>query len=72
MILAAQVHHAIDESAVPDRCRTALLDPLVFDALAGAAERGADLVVVGHDRKAVLRRALPRRPSARPCVPLGA
>lgn len=69
LILAAQVHHAVGEAGVRDVCRTALLDPLVFDALAGAVHRGADLVVVGHHRKAVLRRAVARPLSTLPRVP---
>jgi hypothetical protein len=43
--LEAHALRAVGETGVHGRIRTALLDPLVFDALAGT-DRGADLFVV--------------------------
>lgn len=62
--LAAQVLRAIAETGVHGRARTAVLDRSVFEALV-AAGRGADLVLVRPDGKALLRHAVPRPPSPR-------
>jgi hypothetical protein len=62
--LGAQVLRAIAETGVHGRTRTAVLDRVVFDALT-AAGRGADLVIVRPDGKALLRHAVPRPPSPR-------
>lgn len=57
--LEAQVLRAIAETGVHGRCRTAVLERPLFEALT-AATRGADLVVVGARGKTVLRPAVPR------------
>jgi hypothetical protein len=57
--LEAHGLRAIGETGVHGRLRTALLDPLVFEALAGTA-RGGDLVVVRPWGKTLLRHAVPR------------
>lgn len=57
--LEARVQRATAESGVTAAVRTAVLDPQVFAALAGAA-RGADLVFVGAQGKTLLRPAVPR------------
>jgi nucleotide-binding universal stress UspA family protein len=62
--LAAQVLRAIAETGVQGRIRTAVLDRSVFEALT-AASHGADLVLVGPARKALLRHAVPRPPTPR-------
>jgi nucleotide-binding universal stress UspA family protein len=62
--LEAHVLRAIAETGVQDRCRTAVLDRPVFDALS-AATQGADLVVVGSRGKSLLRHAIPRPLSRR-------
>jgi nucleotide-binding universal stress UspA family protein len=62
--LEAQVLRAIAETGVHGRTRTAVLDRPVYDALT-AATRGADLVVVGHQGKSLLRQAVPRPPARR-------
>ena len=64
-LLEAQTRHAVDEAGVAGRVTTALLAPVVLEAL-GCAAAGADLVVAGAARTAVLRPAVPRRPSRRP------
>lgn len=64
-LLEAQTRHAADEAGVAGRVRTALLAPVVLEAL-GAAAAGADLVLADPARTAVLRPAVPRRPSRRP------
>lgn len=64
-LLEAQTRHAVDEAGVPGRVRTALLAPVVLQAL-GAAVAGADLVVADTARTAVLRPAIPRARSRRP------
>jgi nucleotide-binding universal stress UspA family protein len=62
--LEAQVLRAIAETGVHGRTRTAVLDRPVYEALT-AATRGADLVVVGHQGKSLLRQAVPRPPIRR-------
>lgn len=62
--LERQVSRATAETGVRGRVRTAVIDALVFEALAGAA-RGADLVVVGTHGKTLLRPAVPRPPARR-------
>jgi nucleotide-binding universal stress UspA family protein len=62
--LEAQVLRAIAETGVHGRTRTAVLDRPVYEALT-AATRGADLVVVGHQGKTLLRQAVPRPPARR-------
>ncbi|WP_164704453.1 universal stress protein [Blastococcus litoris] len=57
--LEAHVLRAIGETGVQGRCRTAVLERPVFDALS-AATQGADLVVVGSRGKSLLRHAIPR------------
>ncbi|MGY1801760.1 universal stress protein [Blastococcus sp. SYSU D00922] len=57
--LEAHVLRAIAETGVQGRCRTAVLDRPVFEALS-AATQGADLVVVGSRGKSLLRHAIPR------------
>lgn len=57
--LEAHVFRAIAESGVQGRCRTAVLERPVFEALT-AATQGADLVVVGSRGKSLLRHAIPR------------
>ena len=57
--LEAQVLRAIGETGVHGRCRTAVLERPLYDALTDAS-RGADLVVVGAQGKTVLRPAVPR------------
>ena len=57
--LEAHALCAVGETGVHGRLRTALLDPLVFEALAGTA-RGGDLVVVRPWGKTLLRHAVPR------------
>jgi nucleotide-binding universal stress UspA family protein len=57
--LEAQVLRAIAETGVQGRCRSAVLERPVFDALS-AATQGADLVVVGVRGKSLLRHAIPR------------
>lgn len=56
--LDAQVQRAIVATGVHGRIRTSVLDRVVYEALAAGA-LGADLVVVGAGRKALLRHALP-------------
>lgn len=63
-LLETRVLRAIAETGVQGRCRTAVLDRPVFEALT-AATRGADLVVVGAHGKTVLRQAVPRPPTHR-------
>lgn len=62
--LELRVARATAETGVCARVRTAVIDPLVFEALAGAV-RGADLVVVGAHGKTLLRPAVPRPPARR-------
>jgi nucleotide-binding universal stress UspA family protein len=62
--LEAQVLRAIAETGVHGRTRTAVLDRAVYEALT-AATRGADLVVVTHQGKTMLRQAVPRPPGRR-------
>jgi hypothetical protein len=64
-LLEAQTRHAVAEAGVPGRVRTALLDPVVLEALGGAVA-GADLFVVETARSTVLRPAVPRPRSRRP------
>lgn len=64
-LLDAQVLHAVGQTGVHGRTRTALLDPAVFEALTVTAG-GADLVVVRPHRTTVLRPAVPRPPARRP------
>lgn len=64
-LLEAQTRHAEDEAGVAGRVRTALLAPVVLEAL-GAAAAGADLVLAEVARTAVLRPAVPRTRSRRP------
>lgn len=59
--LEAQVRRSVEESGVQGRCETALLEPAVFEALAGAA-RGGTLVVVRENHRSVLRCAPVRTP----------
>lgn len=66
-LLDAQLLHAVAQTGVHGRARTALLDPAVFEALTGAAD-GGDLVLVRPHRKTVLRPAVPRPPLRRPLV----
>ena len=66
--LDTRVRAATAEAGVRPRVRTAVLDPHVFEALAGAA-RGADLVVVGRHGKTLLRPAVPRTQVRRPARP---
>lgn len=60
--LDAHVLRAVGLTGVHGRVRTALLDPVLFEAL-GATARGADLVVVRPTGTAVLRPAVPRPPA---------
>ena len=53
------VRRATEETGGSAQVRTAVLDAVVLEALAGAA-RGADLVVVGAVGKTLLRPAVPR------------
>ncbi len=62
--LEAQVLRAIAETGVSGRARTAVLARPVFEALSSAA-RGADLVLVSGQGKALLRPAVPRQPTRR-------
>jgi hypothetical protein len=55
---------AIAETGVHGRSRCAVMDRPVLDALR-AAGRGADLVVVGAEGKALLRHTVPRPPARR-------
>jgi hypothetical protein len=57
--LEAHALRATGETGVHGRLRTALLDPLVYEALAGTA-RGGDLVVVRPWAKTLLRPAVSR------------
>ena len=57
--LEEQVARAVAETGVRGRTETALLDPVVFEALCGTA-RGGTLVVVQENRRTVLRPAPPR------------
>jgi hypothetical protein len=59
--LDVQVSQAVGESGVHGRCEATLLEPAVFDALAGAA-RGGTLVVVQESHRTVLRCAPARTP----------
>ncbi|RBY84789.1 hypothetical protein [Blastococcus sp. TF02A-26] len=63
--LDALVLRAVGLTGVHGRARTALMDPLVYQALAGTA-RGGDLVVVRPEGKTLLRPATPRSPAVRP------
>jgi Universal stress protein family len=67
ILLEAQLRHATGQTGVHGRAQTALLDPAVYQALTGTAG-GADLVVVGPHRTAVLRPATRRPPVRRPLV----
>jgi nucleotide-binding universal stress UspA family protein len=67
--LEAQVLHAMGETGVHGRVRTAVLERPVFEALTCAAS-GADLVIVGTSGKTVLRPAVARPPFRR--LPRGA
>lgn len=58
--LEAQVLRVVGLTGVHGRTRTALLDPLVYEAL-GATVRGGDFVVVRPQGKVVLRPAARRR-----------
>jgi nucleotide-binding universal stress UspA family protein len=62
--LEAQVLRAIAETGVAGRVRTAVLARPVLEAL-GSAARGADLVLVSGQGKALLRPAVPRQPTRR-------
>ena len=62
--LEAQVLRAIAETGVAGRVRTAVLARPVLEALSSAA-RGADLVLVSGQGKALLRPAVPRQPTRR-------
>ena len=67
VLVEAQVQHAIGETGVHGRSRTALLDPPGFEALARHA-RGGDLVVVRPPRTTSVRPSVPprlRRPLGR-------
>lgn len=68
-LLEAQVLHAIAETGIHGRSRTAVLERPVFDAIS-AAVAGADLVIVGAEGKTLLRPAVPRPPFRR--LPRGA
>jgi hypothetical protein len=57
--LAEQVAAAVAETGVRGRIETALLDPVVFEALCDTA-RGGTLVVVQQHHRTVLRPASPR------------
>ena len=57
--LEEQVARAVAETGVRGRTETALLDPVVFEALRDTA-RGGTLVVVQDHRRTVLRPAPPR------------
>jgi nucleotide-binding universal stress UspA family protein len=57
--LTDRVRVASAEAGVRPPVRTAVLDAVVYEALAGAA-RGADLVVVGRHGKTLLRPAVAR------------
>ena len=57
--LADQVAAAVAETGVRGRTETALLDPVVFEALCDTA-RGGTLVVVQQHHRTVLRPAPPR------------
>ncbi|SFL77322.1 hypothetical protein [Geodermatophilus ruber] len=63
--LDAQLLRAVGQTGVHGRSRTALVDPLVFEAMAATA-RGGDLVVVRPHSKTVLRPAVPRSTVRRP------
>ena len=66
--LEEQVRRAVEVTGVQGRCETTLLEPAVFEALAGAA-RGGTLVVVQESHRTVLRCApvrTPGRPLVRP------
>lgn len=65
ILLEAELLHAIGRTGVHGRSSTALVDPLLYEALTGAAA-GADLVVVRPHRKTVLRPAVPRPVARRP------
>ena len=60
----AQLLHAIADTGIQGRARTAVLDRAVVEALTAAAQ-GADLVVVSPDGKTLLRPAIPRAPGRR-------
>ncbi|MCV2490211.1 universal stress protein [Geodermatophilus sp. YIM 151500] len=62
--LEAQLLRAIAETGVHGRSRTAVVDRVLHEALC-AAGRGADLVLVGTNGKALLRQAVPRPPARR-------
>ncbi|WP_409329848.1 hypothetical protein [Trujillonella humicola] len=57
--LDAAVLRAVGATGVHGRHRTALMDPLVYQALVATA-RGGDLVVVRPEGKTLLRPAVPR------------
>ncbi len=63
--LEAQVLRAVGETGVHGRSRTALMDPLVYEAIAATAQ-GGDLVVARPQGTAVLRRPSSRRAAVRP------
>ena len=66
--LEEQVRRAVEVTGGQGRCETTLLEPAVFEALAGAA-RGGTLVVVQESHRTVLRCApvrTPGRPLVRP------
>jgi hypothetical protein len=69
-LLEAQTRHAVEESGVRDRVHTALLDPVVLDALDSAAA-GGDLVLVDAEWVAVLRPAVARVRTRRPFTRCG-
>lgn len=63
--LEAQVLRAVGRTGVHGRARTALMDPLVYEAIAATA-RGGDLVVARPQGTVVLRRPSSRRGGLRP------
>jgi nucleotide-binding universal stress UspA family protein len=72
ILLDAELQHAIGQTGVHGRSHTTLVDPLLYEALTGAAggAGGADLVVVRPHHKTVLRPALPRPAARRPLAHL--
>jgi D-arabinose 1-dehydrogenase-like Zn-dependent alcohol dehydrogenase len=69
-LIDAEVRYAAEQTGVHGLARTALVDPLVYDALT-AATVGGDLVVIRPHRKTVLRPAVPRAPVRRPLTRCG-
>ena len=69
-LMEAEVRHVAAQMGVHGRARTALLDPVVYDALTAATD-GGDLVVIRPHRKTVLRPAVPRPLARRPLTRCG-